>query len=90
MCRSGVVPRLSVFRPIPGSPLERHPVASPTDLVYIYRRLRELTLKYGVDSGCSGCGRTFVATKEYDGLNPAMPEITDEDLERAGIDPAQV
>jgi hypothetical protein len=90
MCRIGVVPRLSVFRPIPGSPLERHPVASPTDLIYIYRKLRDLTMEYGIDSGCPGCGRTFVATKEYDGVNPAMPEITDEDLERAGIDPGQV
>jgi len=90
LCRMGVVPRLSIFRPIPGTPFERHPVATPTDLVYIYRRLRELTMKYGVDSGCPGCGRTFVATKEYDGVNPVMPDISDEDLEQAGIDPALV
>ena len=47
-------------------------------------------MKYGVDSGCPGCGRTFVATKEYDGTNPIMPEITDDDLEIAGIDPEKV
>lgn len=90
VCRMGVVPRLSVFRPIPGGVFERHPIASVEDLVYIYRRLREITTKYGVDSGCPGCGRTFVATKEYDGTNPTMPEITDEDLGRAGLDPAKV
>ncbi len=85
LCKMGVVPRLSVFRPIPGTALEKHPVASPVDLIYIYRHLRELTIKYGVDSGCPGCGRTFVATKEYSGLNPAMPDISDADLEVAGI-----
>ena len=61
-------------------------MASPEYLVYVYRRLRELTIKYGVDSGCPGCGRTFVATKEYDGTNPIMPEITNDDLEVAGVD----
>ena len=86
LCRMGVVPRLSVFRPIPGTHLEKHPVASPEYLIYVYRRLRELTIKYGVDSGCPGCGRTFVATKEYDGVNPVMPDITDEDLAIAEID----
>jgi hypothetical protein len=90
LCKMGVVPRLSIFRPIPGTALEKHPVSSAVDLIYIYRRLREITMKYGVDSGCPGCGRTFVATKEYDGVNPVMPEITDEDLEQAGIDPRLV
>jgi hypothetical protein len=90
LCQMGVVPRLEIFRPIPGTPLEKHPAPSPEFLVYVYRKLREITMKYGVDSGCSGCGRTFVASKEYDGLNPAMPEITDEDLERAGIDRAAI
>lgn len=88
MCKMGVVPRMGVFRPIPGTPFEKHPTLKPEDLVYIYRKARELMLKYGVDSGCPGCGRTFIATKEYDGTNPAMPEITDEDLVRAGIDTA--
>ncbi len=90
LCRMGVVPRMSVFRPIPGTAMERYPAPSPEYLVYCYRRLREITMKYGVDSGCPGCGRTFVATKEYDGTNPVMPEITDEDLRMAGIDPARV
>ena len=90
LCKMGVVPRLGVFRPIPGTALEKHPAPSPEYLIYCYRKLREFTMKYGVDSGCPGCGRTFVATKEYDGVNPVMPEITDEDLEVAGIDPSQV
>ena len=90
LCKMGVVPRLSVFRPMPGTAFEHHPVSSVTDLVYIYRRLQEITTKYGVDSGCPGCGRTFVASKEYDGTNPAMLDITDEDLVRAGIDPASI
>lgn len=86
LCKIGVVPRMGVFRPIPGTHLEKHPTPSEGYLVYIYRKLRELTMHYGVDSGCPGCGRTFVATKEYDGVNPIMPEITDRDLETAGID----
>ena len=90
LCKMGVVPRLGVFRPIPGTALEKHPVPSPEYLAYCYRHLREITMKYGVDSGCPGCGRTFVATKEYDGTNPIMPEITDDDLEIAGIDPEKV
>jgi hypothetical protein len=90
LCKMGVVPRLGVFRPIPGTALEKHPAPTPEYLVYVYRRLRELTMKYGVDSGCPGCGRTFVGTKAYDGVNPVMPDITDEDLEFAGIDPGQV
>lgn len=90
LCQMGVVPRLGIFRPIPGTHLEKHPVPSPEYLVYCYRKLREITMKYGVDSGCAGCGRTFVGTKEYDGVNPIMPEITDEDLKKAGIDPEDV
>lgn len=90
LCKMGVVPRLGVFRPIPGTALEKHPVPSPEYLAYCYRHLRKITMKYGVDSGCPGCGRTFVATKEYDGTNPIMPEITDDDLEIAGIDPEKV
>lgn len=86
LCKIGVVPRMGVFRPIPGTHLEMHPTPSEGYLVYIYRKLRELTMQYGVDSGCPGCGRTFVGTKEYDGVNPIMPEITDGDLEMAGID----
>ncbi|MBT8363026.1 MAG: radical SAM protein [Desulfobacterales bacterium] len=90
LCQMGVVPRLGIFRPIPGTHLEKHPVPSPEYLIYCYRNLREITMEYGVDSGCAGCGRTFVGTKEYDGVNPIMPEISDEDLENAGIDPANV
>ena len=86
LCKIGVVPRMGVFRPIPGTHLEKHPTPSEGYLVYIYRKLRELTMHYGIDSGCPGCGRTFVGTKEYDGVNPIMPEITDRDLEMAGID----
>lgn len=86
LCKLGVVPRMGIFRPIPGTHLEKHPTPSPGYLVYIYRKLRELTMQYGIDSGCPGCGRTFVATKEYDGVNPIMPEITDADLIKAGID----
>jgi len=90
LCSMGVVPRLSIFRPMPRTALERHSVSTATELIYIYRRTREITMKYGVDSGCPGCGRTMVATKFYDGVNPFMPEITDEDLTIAGIDPASV
>jgi len=90
LCKMGVVPRMSVFRPIPGTAMERYPTPTPEYLIYCYRRLREITMKYDVDSGCPGCGRTFVATKEYDGTNPVMPEITDEDLRMAGIDPTRV
>lgn len=86
LCDMGVVPRISVFRPMPGTALEKHPVSKVRDLVYIYRKTRKITLEHSIDSGCPGCGRTFVATKTYDGVNPIMPEITDEDLIRASID----
>ena len=86
LCKLGVVPRMGVFRPIPGTHLEKHPTPSEGYLVYIYRKLRELTMQYGIDTGCPGCGRTFVGTKEYDGVNPIMPDITDQDLEMADID----
>ena len=86
LCQLGVVPRMGIFRPIPGTHLEKHPTPTPAFLVEVYRSLRELTMKYGVDSGCPGCGRTFVSTKIYDGVNPVMPEITDEDIMSAGID----
>jgi hypothetical protein len=89
LCKLGVIPRMSVFRPIPGTHLEKHPTPSEGYLVYIYRQLRELTMRYGVDTGCPGCGRTFVGTKEYDGVNPIMPDITEQDLEIAGIDISQ-
>ena len=90
LCQLGVVPRMGVFRPIPGTHLEKHPVPTPAFLVHVYRALRELTIKYGVDSGCPGCGRTFVGTKIYDGVNPVMPEISDEDIQRAGIDMSNI
>lgn len=86
LCKLGVVPRMGVFRPIPGTHLEKHPTPSEGYLVYIYKKLRELTMQYGIDTGCPGCGRTFVGTKEYDGVNPIMPDITDQDIEMAGID----
>ena len=86
LCKLGVVPRMGVFRPIPGTHLEKHPAPGEGYLVHIYRKLRELTMQYGIDTGCPGCGRTFVGTKEYDGVNPIMPDITDQDLEMAGID----
>ena len=54
MCKIGVVPRMGIFRPIPGTHLEKHPTPSPGYLVHIYRNLRELTMKYGVDFGLPG------------------------------------
>lgn len=83
----GVVPRIFVFRPLLGTAYERHPVSSATDLIWMYPRLKEILRRYGVDAGCSGCSRVEVGTKIYQGINPVMPDITEADLEYAGIDP---
>jgi len=84
----GVLPRVFIGNFQRGTPLENESVSSPEDLVYIYRNLKHIVEDtYHEDVGCAGCARIEVGTKEYMGINPRMPQITDDDLIRAGIDP---
>ena len=84
----GVLPRVFVFRPLKGTEFSGKKTSSSEDLVYIYRNMKKIIEgEFHEDVGCPGCARNEIATKTYLGLNPRMPEITDEDLEFAGIDP---
>ena len=89
LCSLGVLPRVFVGNFQKGTPLENKPVSSTEDLVYIYRNLKRIVQdEYHEDVGCPGCARIEVNTKEFLGVNPKMVPITDDDLLRAGIDPA--
>ncbi len=83
----GVVPRVIVFRPLKGAQLEKWTPPTRADLVYIYRKFKEIIEnRYGLDILCPGCARIEVGTKFYLGVGqPLMPPITDEDLMRANF-----
>ncbi|UCG68268.1 MAG: hypothetical protein JSV09_10645 [Thermoplasmata archaeon] len=53
----GVIPKLSIFRPLTGSLLEKHPTPSPELLIYVYKKAKELTDNYGIPLGplCKPC-----------------------------------
>jgi biotin synthase-like enzyme len=81
----GVMPTIFVFHPLKGTDLAQQPTASVFDLIYVYRKLKEITEKYRIDTACSGCHRMMVNTKVFEGIIPFMPEITDADIERSGL-----
>lgn len=81
----GVIPTAFVFHPLKGTACEQQPTASVFDLIYIYRKLKEITEKFRVDTACSGCHRMMVNTKLFEGIVPFLPEITDDDIERSGL-----
>lgn len=86
----GVIPTLFVFHPLKGTDLEQQPTASVFDLIYVYRKLKEITERCRIDTACSGCHRMMVNTKVFEGINPFLPEITDEDVERSGLPAGKV
>lgn len=83
----GVIPTIFVFVPLKGTALEDHSPPSIREMIYIYSNLKTMTERFGVDTYCAGCNRMLVNTKYYDGLQPTMPAITEEDLRFAGLPP---
>ncbi len=85
--KMGVVPRVLVFRPLIGSRLQYLPPPERAELVYIYRKFKEIIEeKYGLDVFCPVCARNEVAAKFYLGIGqPLMPAIADDDLMKAGF-----
>lgn len=87
----GVVPRVFVFRALTGTAMQDASMSTPQELIYIYRKMKEIIEeKYHGDAGCPGCGRVEVASRKHLGIIPQMPEITDDDLLAAGIDPKSI
>ncbi|MBN1224396.1 MAG: hypothetical protein JXB23_14205 [Candidatus Aminicenantes bacterium] len=87
----GAVPRTFVFRALTGTQMENAPMSTVQDLVYVYRKLKEIVEeKYHLAFGCAGCSRVEVDTRKYLALVPNMPEITDDDLRNAGIKPESI
>lgn len=83
----GVIPTIFVFVPLKGTALEDHFPPSIREMIYIYSNLRESTERFGTDTYCAGCNRMLINTKYYDGLQPTMPGITEDDLRAAGLPP---
>lgn len=83
----GVIPTIFVFVPIKGTALEDHSPPSIREMIYIYANLKEMTERFGTDTYCAGCNRMLINTKYYDGLQPSMPTITEDDLRHAGLPP---
>jgi hypothetical protein len=83
----GVIPTIFVFVPLKGTALEDHSPPSIREMIYIYSRLKEATERFGTDSYCAGCNRMLINTKYYDGLQPSMPDISEDDLAFAGLPP---
>lgn len=83
----GVIPTIFVFVPLKGTALEGHYPPSIREMIYIYNRLKEITERFGTDTYCAGCNRMLINTKYYDGLQPTMPAITEDDLRFAGLPP---
>lgn len=81
----GVIPTIFVFVPLKGTALEDHSPPSIREMIYIYSNLKQITERFGTDTYCAGCNRMLINTKYYDGLQPTMPEITEEDLRFAGL-----
>jgi len=86
----GVMPTVFIFHPLRGTQMENQPTASVLDLIYVYRKLREISMKYHVDTSCAGCHRMMVNTKQFDGIIPYMQEISNDDIERHGLSSEEV
>jgi len=57
-------------------------------MLYVYQKIREIVEEtHHLDTGCAGCQRMMVNTKSYDGLDALSPDITADDLKRAGFPP---
>jgi hypothetical protein len=83
----GVIPTIFVFVPLKGTALEEHSPPSIREMIYIYTNLKEATERFGTDTYCAGCNRLLINTKYYDGLQPTMPQITEDDLRACGLPP---
>ena len=59
-------------------------------MIYIYANLKAITERFGGDTYCAGCNRMLINTKYYDGLQPTMPAITEDDLRFAGLPPERL
>jgi len=83
----GVIPTIFVFVPLKGTALADQRPPSIREMIYIYASLKSITEKFGVDTYCAGCCRMLVNTKFYDGMQPTMPEVTEDDLRHVGLPP---
>ena len=83
----GAIPTIFVFVPLKGTALERQNPPSIREMIYIYNNLKSLTERFGSDTYCAGCNRMLINTKYYDGMQPTMPVITEDDLRYAGLPP---
>lgn len=83
----GVIPTIFVFVPLKGTALEDQSPPSIREMIYIYNNLKAITERFGTDIYCAGCNRMLINTKYYDGLQPTMPIITEDDLRFAGLPP---
>lgn len=83
----GAIPTIFVFVPLKGTALENQSPPSIREMIYIYNNLKTLTERFGGDTYCAGCNRMLINTKYYDGLQPTMPAITEDDLRFVGLPP---
>ncbi len=83
----GVIPTIFVFVPLRGTALAGQKPPSIREMIYIYANLKSMTERFGVDTYCAGCCRMLVNTKFYDGMQPTMPEVTEDDLRHVGLPP---
>ena len=83
----GVIPTIFVFVPLKGTALAGQKPPSIREMIYIYANLKSMTERFGVDTYCAGCCRMLVNTKFYDGMQPTMPEVTEDDLRHVGLPP---
>ena len=83
----GVIPTIFVFVPLKGTALADQRPPSIREMIYIYASLKSITEEFGVDTYCAGCCRMLVNTKFYDGMQPTMPEVTEDDLRHVGLPP---
>jgi hypothetical protein len=81
----GAIPTIFVFVPLKGTALENQKPPSIREMIYIYSKLKEITERFGGDTYCAGCNRMLINTKYYDGLQPTMPVISEDDLRFAGL-----
>jgi hypothetical protein len=83
----GAIPTIFVFVPLKGTALEDHAPPTIREMIYIYSHLKSITERFGGDTYCAGCNRMLINTKYYDGLQPTMPMISEDDLRFAGLPP---
>ncbi len=81
----GAIPTIFVFVPLKGTALANQKPPSIREMIYIYANLKTITERFGGDTYCAGCNRMLVNTKYYDGLQPTMPAISEDDLRFAGL-----